>query len=81
MDNIVTVKQDFKRFDEGVTFVLLPYVHNNQFIGGILLTSPIKGSRKVISQMNDYLIYTTGLALVISLLLSWVLSYISREAY
>ena len=23
--NTVTVKQDFKRFDEGVTFVLLPY--------------------------------------------------------
>ena len=61
--NIVTVKQDFKRFDEGVTFVLLPYFHNNQFIGGILLTSPIKGSRQVISQMNNYLIYTTMIAL------------------
>ena len=72
--NIVTVKQAFDRFDEDVTFVLLPYVHNNQFIGGILLTSPIKGSRQVISQMNDYLIFTTALALVISLVLSWVLS-------
>ena len=72
--NIVTVKQDFKRFDEGVTFVILPYVHNNQFIGGILLTSPIKGSRQVVSQMNDYLIFTTGLALVFSLIMSWILS-------
>lgn len=71
---IVTVKQDFKRFEEAVTFVILPYVHNNQFIGGILLTSPIKGSRQVISQMNDYLLYTTAIALVISLLLSWFLS-------
>lgn len=72
--NIVTVKQDFKRFEEAVTFVILPYVHNNQFVGGILLTSPIKGSRQVVSQMNNYLIYTTAIALVISLLLSWVLS-------
>ena len=39
--NIITVKQDFKRFDEAVSFVLLPYFHNNHFIGGILLTSPI----------------------------------------
>lgn len=72
--NIVTVKQDFKRFNEDVTFVILPYVHNNQFIGGILLTSPIKGSRQVVSQMNDYLILTTGLALVFSLIMSWILS-------
>lgn len=72
--NIVTVKQAFDRFEEDVTFVLLPYVHNNQFIGGILLTSPIKGSRQVVSQMNNYLMYTTAIALVISLLMSWVLS-------
>lgn len=70
----VRVKQDFKRFEEDVTFVILPYVHNNQFIGGILLTSPIKGSRQVIAQMNDYLVYTTALALAFSLLLSWFLS-------
>ncbi|CAM3239797.1 HAMP domain-containing sensor histidine kinase [Filibacter tadaridae] len=70
----VTVKQDFKRFDVGVTFVLLPYIVNNQFVGGILLTSPIKGSREVISQMNTYLIYTTIFALIIALLLSWFLS-------
>lgn len=72
--NIVTVKQAFDRFEDDVTFVLLPYVHNNQFIGGILLTSPIKGSRQVISQMNYYLVYTTAIALGISLLMSWVLS-------
>lgn len=70
----VTVKQDFKRFNEAVTFVLLPYVQNNRFVGGILLTSPIKGSREVISQMNTYLLITTFIALTISLLLSWILS-------
>ena len=46
----VNVKQEYRRFEEGVTFVLLPYHHNNQFIGGILLVSPIKGSREVIHQ-------------------------------
>src|SRR5690606_7466573 len=66
----VIVKQDYKRFDVGVTFVLLPYIHNNQFIGGILLTSPIKGSREIISQMNHYLIYTTLIALGVALLIS-----------
>lgn len=71
---VITVKQDFKRFDEAVTFVLLPYFHNNHFIGGILLTSPIKGSRQVVSQMNNFLLYTSAIALVFSLLLSWILS-------
>lgn len=70
----ITVKQEFKRFDQAVTFVLLPYFHRNQFVGGVLLTSPIKGSREIISQMNSYLIYTTFIALAIALLLSGVLS-------
>lgn len=71
---IVSVKKEFNRFDEAVTFVLLPSIRNNQFVGGILLTSPIKGSSKVISQINNYLLYTTAIALIISLLLSWLLS-------
>ncbi len=70
----VTVKQDFKRFNEAVTFVLLPYVQNNQFVGGILLTSPIKGSKEVISQVNTYLLFTMILALAVALLVSWFLS-------
>lgn len=70
----VIVKQDFKRFNEAVTFVLLPYIQNHRFVGGILLTSPIKGSREVISQMNAYLLITTFIALAIALLLSWILS-------
>lgn len=71
---MVTVKQALDRFDEDVTFVLLPYIQQQQFHGGILLTSPIKGSRQVVSQMNQYLLYTTVLALGISLLLSWIVS-------
>ncbi|MFS0689566.1 HAMP domain-containing sensor histidine kinase [Sporosarcina sp. 179-K 8C2 HS] len=70
----ITVKQEYKRFEQAVTFVLLPYFHRNQFVGGILLTSPIKGSREIISQMNSYLIYTTFIALAIALLLSGLLS-------
>ncbi|MBS4178979.1 sensor histidine kinase [Lederbergia citrea] len=70
----VIVKQDFKRFDEGVTFALLPYFHNGQFIGGILLASPIKGSREFISQINQYLFNTVLIALGVALLLSWILS-------
>lgn len=72
--HIVTVRQAFGRFDEDVTFVLLPYIHQQQFLGGILLTSPIKGSRQVITQMNHYLVYTTAIALIIALLLSWIVS-------
>lgn len=72
--HIVTVKQAFDRFDDDVTFVLLPHIQQNQFQGGILLTSPIKGSRQVVTQMNQYLIYTTAIALGIALLFSWLAS-------
>lgn len=70
----ITVKQEYKRFEQAVTFVLLPYFHRNKFVGGVLLTSPIKGSREVISQMNSYLIYTTFIALAIALIMSGLLS-------
>jgi signal transduction histidine kinase len=73
----VVVNRDFKRFDQdGVTFVALPYVENERFTGGILLTSPISGSRAMISKINQYLIYTVLIALGISFLLSWLLSRI-----
>lgn len=70
----VTVRQELKRFDEAVTFVLLPYFERQQFIGGILLTSPITGSRAIISQMNHYVLYTTGAGVLLALLLSGLLS-------
>lgn len=70
----VTVKKDFKRFAEGATFVLLPYVHNGHFVGGILLAAPIEGISNVISTINQYLFYTVLISLIVSLLLSWLLA-------
>ncbi|MFD2444418.1 sensor histidine kinase [Bacillus sp. CGMCC 1.16607] len=70
----VIVKQDFKRFDQVVSLVALPYLDEGELVGGILLTSPISGSREMITQINRYLFYTVLIALGVSLLLSWVLS-------
>lgn len=70
----VVVKQDLKRFDQDVSLVVLPYLVDDILVGGILLTSPISGSREVISQINQYLFYTVLIAFAVSFLLSWVLS-------
>lgn len=71
----VVVNQDFKRFgQEGVSFVALPFISHGNFIGGILLTSPISGTSEMISQINRYLFYTVLIGLAVSFLLSWVLS-------
>ena len=73
----LVVNSDFKRFgQEGVTFVVLPYLNNGNFIGGILLTSPISGSSAMIHRVNQFIIYTIFIALVVSFLLSWFLSRI-----
>ena len=72
--NIHIVNQDYKRFEQGVTFVLLPIFQNDEFIGGILLYSPISGLSEMITEINQYLFYMVIIALVISLLLSWFLS-------
>ncbi len=73
----VVVNSDYKRFgQEGVSFVALPYVTHGRFIGGILLTSPISGTSKMISQINRYLLITILIALTVSFLLSWFLSRI-----
>jgi signal transduction histidine kinase len=72
----VVVKQDLKRFDQDVSLVALPYLSGDRLVGGILLTSPISGSREVISQINQYLFYTVLISLGVSFLLSWVLSRI-----
>jgi len=76
----VAVKRDFTRFSEGVSYVLLPYIHNGHFIGGILLAAPIKGIDKVISTMNQYIFLTAMITLVVALLISWVLAkiYVTR---
>ncbi|MEH7254482.1 HAMP domain-containing sensor histidine kinase [Neobacillus niacini] len=72
----IIVQSDYKRFDQGVTFVVLPYVDHGNFIGGILLTSPISGSSDMIRQVNQFLIYTILIALGVSFFLSWLLSKI-----
>ncbi|HYK71669.1 MAG TPA: HAMP domain-containing sensor histidine kinase [Pseudoneobacillus sp.] len=72
----VVVKQDLKRFEQDVSLVALPYLVDDILVGGILLTSPISGSREMISQINQYLLYTVLIALAVSFLLSWVLSKI-----
>ncbi|WP_079507328.1 HAMP domain-containing sensor histidine kinase [Mesobacillus jeotgali] len=67
---------DLKRYDRAVTLVVLPYINRGNFIGGILLTSPISGTREMITEINKYLFYTVLIALAVSFLLSWLLSRI-----
>lgn len=67
---------DLERYDRAVTLVVLPYLERGRFIGGILLTSPISGTREMITEINKYLFYTVLIALAVSFLLSWVLSRI-----
>lgn len=67
-------KYDLKRFDQHVTFVALPYIVQGNFVGGILLTSPIEGTQEMISKINQYLLYAVLIALGVSILLSWLFS-------
>ena len=73
---IVEVRQDLKRFEQHVSLVAIPYFENGVFLGGVLLISPISGTREMISNMNNYLLIAVLIALAASLLLSWLLSYI-----
>ncbi|MFT4417018.1 ATP-binding protein [Fredinandcohnia humi] len=73
---IVSVKSDDRRFEQEVTFVVVPYMVSGQFIGGVLLTAPISGTREMIREINQYLFYTVLIALGVSLLMSWILSKI-----
>lgn len=70
----IIVNQEFERSDVAVTFTLLPYIRGGQFTGGVLLTSPISGSREIISELNRYLLWAMLAALAASLLLGWGLS-------
>jgi signal transduction histidine kinase len=74
--NPIVKNFDLERYDRAVTLVVLPYVDRGNFIGGILLTSPISGTREMITEINKYLFYTVLIALAVSFLLSWVLSRI-----
>ncbi|WP_312469585.1 HAMP domain-containing sensor histidine kinase [Neobacillus sp.] len=72
----LVVKDRIRGSKNEVTLVALPYLKKNRLAGGILLTSPISGSKVMIDQINHYLIYAILIALFVSLLLSWLLSRI-----
>ncbi len=72
--HIVSVKQDYKRFEQEVTFIVMPYMVGQTFVGGVLLASPISGTQEMIHDINQYLFYTMFLALAVALLMSWILS-------
>ncbi|MBB6453840.1 signal transduction histidine kinase [Salirhabdus euzebyi] len=70
----ITLKRDLERFDQAVSLVAAPYIQNGQFLGGILLTAPISGSREMITELNEYLLFTVAIALSIAIILSWLMS-------
>jgi signal transduction histidine kinase len=70
----VPLKKDFGRFDQAVSLVIMPRIINNQLAGGLILISPISGTREMLSEINRYLLYIVLLALAISLLISLFLS-------
>lgn len=73
----IVVQSDYKSFDQdGVTFVVLPYLDNGKFYGGLLLTSPISGSLSMIHEINKILLYTILIGFAVSFLQSWYLSQI-----
>ncbi|WP_273124032.1 sensor histidine kinase [Metabacillus sp. HB246100] len=70
----VVVKQNIQWASQDVSLVAIPSLSNGDINGGILLISPISGSREMISELNQSLFYTILIALFVSLLLSWLLS-------
>lgn len=70
----VVVKKDYEHFSEGATFVLLPYFQSGQFVGGVLLASPISGLSKVISEVNNALWKSSLIAAGVVLILSYLIS-------
>lgn len=72
----VILDVDKKRFGQEVSFVVVPFFESNQFLGGILLLSPVSGTREVISEINRYLLYAVLIALSVTLLFSFLLSKI-----
>lgn len=72
----IVVKNKVQHSDQDVTFVGLPYIMNDTLVGGIFLTAPISGSREMISEINQYLLFTVFFAFALSILPSWFLSRI-----
>ena len=75
----VSVLRDFGRFDEGVTFVALPIIEEQEMLGGMILMSPISGITKMIDQINRYLLIVIIISLVTALIISYVLSRIFEK--
>lgn len=74
--NPLVVKNIIRHSDQDVTLVALPYILKDTLIGGIFLIAPISGSREMISQINQYLLFTVFFAFALSILPSWFLSRI-----
>lgn len=76
----LVVKRDVERFENTVTFVALPYVDDEQLVGGVLLASPISGTREMIAELNKTLVTTILIAFAVALVLSLLLSklHVSR---
>lgn len=72
----LVVKERIQHWDQDVTLVALPYIVQDTLVGGTFLTAPISGSREMISQINEYLLFTVFFAFALSLLPSWFLSQI-----
>lgn len=72
----IVINVDIKRFDQAVSLVVIPFIQDDYFLGGILLTSPVSGTRELVHQFNRYMIYTGIVVALASALLSVVSSNI-----
>ncbi|MBS4161720.1 HAMP domain-containing protein, partial [Klebsiella pneumoniae] len=70
----IVIKTDLQRFNQEVSVVALPNFVNNEFKGGIMLTAPISGTEEMISQMNQFMLYTAAGVIMLAFLLSWLTS-------
>lgn len=71
----IIINVDIQRFDQAVSLVVIPFIRGDYFLGGILLTSPVSGTREMVHQFNRYMVLT-GLIVV---LVSGILSVISSN--
>jgi len=72
----IIVNIDLKRFEQAVSLVVLPYIIDGEFLGGIMINSPVSGINEMLAKFNRYLVFTVLVILFASFLLSWALSII-----
>src|SRR5690606_16999472 len=58
------------------SIVVLPYVKGDYLLGGIILTAPIRNTKAMVEEFNEYLGVTVLITLVVSFIISWFLSRI-----